>query len=174
MEYKDTIFLPKTTFEMRANLAVKEPKILEEWNKEEIFKSIMECLCFDSKNSIEFIMKNTKQKINMILCSGGASRNKLWAQIRSDILNNELIINNNAENVSLGTAIMGALAAKIYKNEIDVFKHIKLKNSHIKNTNIIKDLQKEREYFLSETYISKFMEDIMVVAVPEPEIINIK
>jgi len=48
-----------------------------------------------------------------------------------------------------------------------------MENSLIKNTNIIKDLQKEREYYLSETYISKFMGDIMLVAIPEPEIINI-
>ena len=40
MEYKDTIFLPKTSFEMRANLPKKEPKILEEWDKENIFKKI--------------------------------------------------------------------------------------------------------------------------------------
>ena len=31
MEYKDTIFLPKSSFEMRANLPIKEPKILEEF-----------------------------------------------------------------------------------------------------------------------------------------------
>ena len=37
MEYKDTIFLPKSSFEMRANLPVKEPKILEKWNEEKIF-----------------------------------------------------------------------------------------------------------------------------------------
>ena len=37
MEYKDTIFLPKTSFEMRANLPEKEPKILEEWNKQNIY-----------------------------------------------------------------------------------------------------------------------------------------
>ena len=36
MEYKDTIFLPKSSFEMRANLPTKEPKILEEWDKEKI------------------------------------------------------------------------------------------------------------------------------------------
>ena len=36
MEYKDTIFLPKTSFEMRANLPAKEPKILEDWDKEQI------------------------------------------------------------------------------------------------------------------------------------------
>jgi isoleucyl-tRNA synthetase len=40
MEYKDTIFLPKTSFEMRANLPLKEPKILEEWNKQNIFKKL--------------------------------------------------------------------------------------------------------------------------------------
>ena len=38
MEYKDTIFLPKSSFEMRANLSVKEPKILEEWDRENIYK----------------------------------------------------------------------------------------------------------------------------------------
>ena len=40
MEYKDTIFLPKTSFEMRANLPAKEPLILEEWDKQNIFKQL--------------------------------------------------------------------------------------------------------------------------------------
>ena len=42
MEYKDTIFLPKSSFEMRANLPIKEPKILEEWDKEKIFYKLRE------------------------------------------------------------------------------------------------------------------------------------
>ena len=42
MEYKDTIFLPKTSFEMRANLPVKEPSILEDWNNQNIFKKLRE------------------------------------------------------------------------------------------------------------------------------------
>ena len=52
MEYKDTIFLPKTSFEMRANLSIKEPKILEEWDKEEIFKKLRE----KSKEREKFIL----------------------------------------------------------------------------------------------------------------------
>ena len=40
MEYKNTIFLPKTSFEMRANLPVKEPKILEDWDKQDIFNKL--------------------------------------------------------------------------------------------------------------------------------------
>ena len=42
MEFKDTIFLPKTSFEMRANLPQNEPKIFEEWDKENIFLKLRE------------------------------------------------------------------------------------------------------------------------------------
>lgn len=40
MEYKNTIFLPKTSFEMRANLPKKEPIIIEEWNKQKIYEQL--------------------------------------------------------------------------------------------------------------------------------------
>ena len=52
MEYKDTIFLPKTTFEMRANLPSKEPKILEGWDKEQIFKKLR----INSKGREKFVL----------------------------------------------------------------------------------------------------------------------
>ena len=52
MEYKDTIFLPKSSFEMRANLPTKEPKILEEWNKEKIFYKLRE----KSKGREKFVL----------------------------------------------------------------------------------------------------------------------
>ncbi len=52
MEYKDTIFLPKTSFEMRANLPSKEPAILEEWDKEKIFEKLRD----KSKGREKFIL----------------------------------------------------------------------------------------------------------------------
>ena len=52
MEFKDTIFLPKTSFEMRANLPQKEPKILEEWDKEKIFLKLRE----KSKGREKFVL----------------------------------------------------------------------------------------------------------------------
>ena len=52
MEYKDTIFLPKTSFEMRANLPQKEPKILEAWDKEQIFKKLRD----KSKGREKFVL----------------------------------------------------------------------------------------------------------------------
>ncbi len=52
MEYKDTIFLPKTSFEMRANLPSKEPVIIEEWDKENIFKKLRD----KSKGREKFVL----------------------------------------------------------------------------------------------------------------------
>src|SRR5437867_7111140 len=39
-EYKDTLNLPRTDFEMRANLAEKEPRILARWDKERLYERI--------------------------------------------------------------------------------------------------------------------------------------
>ncbi|MDR0968526.1 MAG: isoleucine--tRNA ligase [Holosporaceae bacterium] len=37
MNFKDTIFLPETSFQMRGALSQKEPEILEYWNKSDIY-----------------------------------------------------------------------------------------------------------------------------------------
>ena len=52
MEYKNTIFLPKTSFEMRGNLPTKEPKILQDWAKNKIFYKLRE----KSKGREKFIL----------------------------------------------------------------------------------------------------------------------
>ena len=41
MEYKDTLLMPKTEFEMRGNLPTKEPVILEGWEKDEHYQQIL-------------------------------------------------------------------------------------------------------------------------------------
>lgn len=42
MEYKGTLNLPKTKFKMKANLAQEEPKLLEFWEEQEIYKKVLE------------------------------------------------------------------------------------------------------------------------------------
>ena len=37
-DYNKTLNLPKTNFQMRANLSVKEPEILKFWNSQDIYK----------------------------------------------------------------------------------------------------------------------------------------
>lgn len=39
--YKDTIFLPDTTFPMRGDLTTKEPARLEKWENEKLYERII-------------------------------------------------------------------------------------------------------------------------------------
>ncbi|SJZ94744.1 isoleucine--tRNA ligase [Anaerorhabdus furcosa] len=41
MDYKDTLLMPKTDFEMRGNLPTKEPGILERWEKDDHYNQIL-------------------------------------------------------------------------------------------------------------------------------------
>jgi isoleucyl-tRNA synthetase len=42
MDFKDTLNLPQTDFPMRANLAKREPEMLEKWEKEKLYETIIE------------------------------------------------------------------------------------------------------------------------------------
>jgi isoleucyl-tRNA synthetase len=42
MSYDDTLFLPKTSFPMRAGLAKKEPEMLKRWENEGIYEKVIE------------------------------------------------------------------------------------------------------------------------------------
>lgn len=50
MDFKETIFLPKTDFQMRGNLAQREPDILSRWNSQNMYelmrKKLKECKKF--------------------------------------------------------------------------------------------------------------------------------
>ena len=41
-DYKDTVFLPKTDFPMKAGLAAKEPEILAQWAKMGLYEQLRE------------------------------------------------------------------------------------------------------------------------------------
>ena len=51
---------------------------------------------------------------------------------------------------------------------------LNLKKITIKNTSMVKELQSQKEYFLSEHYISSIVGENMVAVVPEPEIIKLE
>lgn len=40
MEIKESLLMPKTGFEMRGNLSTKEPKVLEKWEKEDVYNKM--------------------------------------------------------------------------------------------------------------------------------------
>ena len=42
MDYKDTLHMPRTSFEMRGNLAKKEPGILKQWEDNNYYQTLLE------------------------------------------------------------------------------------------------------------------------------------
>src|SRR3954467_1918934 len=40
VDYKNTVFLPKTDFAMKANLAKREPDILKQWQSIDLYKTL--------------------------------------------------------------------------------------------------------------------------------------
>ena len=52
MDYRETLNLPKTAFPMKANLAKREPEILKEWEKNEIYDRI----CQQSEDRPKYLL----------------------------------------------------------------------------------------------------------------------
>ena len=52
MDYKSTVFLPRTDFPMRANLPAREPALLERWQEMKLFQRLRR----ESKGRPKFIL----------------------------------------------------------------------------------------------------------------------
>ena len=52
VDYKNTVFLPKTDFAMKANLATREPEFLEQWNNIDLYATLRR----QSKDRKKFIL----------------------------------------------------------------------------------------------------------------------
>ena len=77
-DYKDTVYLPKTNFPMRAGLPKKEPEILEFWKKMDLYKVLRE----KRKNSPMFILHDGPPYANGNLHIGHALN-----KILKDVIN---------------------------------------------------------------------------------------
>ena len=84
MEYKNTIFLPKTTFEKRANLPSKEPGIIEGWNKENIYKKLREKFSGTPDKVVNFFTFDAMEVRELLASLGFKSLEEIIG--RSDLL----------------------------------------------------------------------------------------
>ena len=82
IDYKDTIFLPKTSFPMRAGLPKREPEILAEWEKIGLEQRIRS----DRKGKEKFILHDGPPYANGHLHMGHALN-----KVLKDVINLSLI-----------------------------------------------------------------------------------
>ncbi len=78
VDYKSSVFLPKTSFGMRANLVQKEPEILKYWHEQNLYQKIRQ----NSKGKPKFILHYGPPYANGNIHIGHA-----FSEILKDILN---------------------------------------------------------------------------------------
>ncbi len=77
--------------------------------KEHIARAVLEAIAFQTKDVMEVIIAETKQKITSIFVDGGAAGNNFLMQFQSDILNLILKRSNTNETTAKGVAMMASL-----------------------------------------------------------------
>ena len=76
-------------------------------------RAIMESVAYLLRSNVEALQK-MNCKITELRSLGGASRSKLWLQIKADVLNLPITVTECTEATSLGAAMLAAVAAGEY------------------------------------------------------------
>jgi len=91
----------------------------------DIIHAIFEGLSLELRIVMDNYRELTGDQYPEVKCIGGGSRNRLWIQIKADVLERKMIINDIRENTSLGAAILAGIGAGIYRNPEEVFRTLK-------------------------------------------------
>ncbi len=79
-----------------------------------IYRAIMEASAYDTEATLR-VLKENNFKFDEIIACGGHMKSELWKQIYSDVLGLPLKVTTNPEASTLGSAILGSVAAGKYK-----------------------------------------------------------
>ena len=82
----------------------------------EIMRATFEALSFQTKQSLNALENAGNFKAEKVICVGGGSKNKLWNQIRADVLNLPVITIEQKETTALGASFFAFSAAGVYSN----------------------------------------------------------
>ena len=80
-----------------------------------IYRALLEAVCFGTENVLRTFSR-TGQPITQLVACGGAVNSDLWMQIHADVSNLPITVTEVPEAVTLGSAILAAVAAGIHPN----------------------------------------------------------
>jgi len=93
--------------------------------KEHIVRAALEAMCYQTKDVIEAMQKDTGLKIKDLRVDGGAAGNDLLCQFQANILGADVIRPKIIELTSLGAAYLAGLATGYWKNTSSIKKYWK-------------------------------------------------
>ena len=112
--YKETLFLPKTDFPMRANLSAREPNFLKFWEDIDVYQKLKE----KRRNAQSFILHDGPPYANASIHIGTATNKILkdfvvkYKFTRRQIICGEKVITNSIGQFSYNDAIKAEMFEK--------------------------------------------------------------
>ena len=82
----------------------------------QIYRAALESLAYRTKESLEFIEKTGGFTSKELICVGGGSKNKLWNQIKADVLQLPIKVIRQKETTVLGAALFAMSGAGLYNS----------------------------------------------------------
>jgi L-fuculokinase len=86
-----------------------------------IYRATLEALCFYARNGLEKLQEAGNYKAENLICVGGGSKNKLWNQIRADVLGIPVRALDMKESTALGAALVAFTAMGVYATVEEAF-----------------------------------------------------
>ena len=81
-----------------------------------IYRATLEALSYYTRHGLEMIEKAGNFKAESVVCVGGGSKNRLWNQIRADVLGIPVKVSDRKETTVIGAALFAMPAAGMYSN----------------------------------------------------------
>jgi len=93
--------------------------------KSHIARAALEAMCYQTKDVVEAMQKDSGLKVKKLKVDGGAAANNFLCQFQSDVLGIDVLRPKIIEITSLGGAYLAGLAVKFWKNSAEIKKYWK-------------------------------------------------
>jgi len=92
--------------------------------KYDIFHALIESLTFETRRSMEGVLRHKRGTCSRIRIGGGPTREDAWAQLRADVTGKTIERVVSTDNSALGAAVLAAIGAGIYRDLPEAVDHL--------------------------------------------------
>jgi xylulokinase len=80
----------------------------------DLSRAVFEGLCFQSRHAVDALESGLGQKVTRLVAMGGATRNPLWMQTRSDVLGRDVEVVSLPDVTPRGAAMIAGIGAGVF------------------------------------------------------------
>lgn len=96
-----------------------------------MFRAVLEGVAFEIRDGLDVLRRYLPAPISRIVAIGGGTRNRLLVQIKASVLNQCIEVVDMEEAVALGAAMLGGIAAGVYRSPADAMGHVRFSGTTI-------------------------------------------